>query len=345
MNRSILRCAALLSILLLTSSCGRKTTPVPPQTVLPAPISDLRHQLDEHGVTLVWSAPTRTVQGAKLAAIDGFELLRAVVAADEYCEGCPIPFGTPIEISGEGVAPGASVQYTEAVLRPGYRYFYKVRTKLGWYHAGGPSNTVSFAWNTLILAPVDVKAAAGDRTISISWLPPATLIDGSPITSPLRYRIFRSESGADFVRIGQEVTSSSFKDDAVRNDKRYFYKVQALTAEAVGMLSKEAVAVARDMTPPAPPQHVTAVKTGKGVKILWQAASESDLAGYRIYRRANTASKPRLLGEAKGGTQSFIDTTPLTGATTWYYSVTAFDQSEPANESTASGEADLVVGQ
>ena len=44
--------ALLLVALIGVSGCGKKTRPVPPDTVLPAPITDLSYQLDEKGVTL-----------------------------------------------------------------------------------------------------------------------------------------------------------------------------------------------------------------------------------------------------------------------------------------------------
>ena len=348
MNRATIHLralAGLAAVLLLFTGCGRKTPPVPPETVLPTPVSDLRYRLDEQGVTLTWTAPQRTVRGEKLAAIDGFELLRAVVADSDFCEGCPIPFGSPIEISGDNVAPGGQVHYTEAVLRPGYHYSYKVRTKLGWYSVSGGSNIVSFAWNTLIKPVADLTATAGDSTITLNWQPPASLIDESPITKPLRYQIFRSQEGAELAPLGPPTTATSYRDDTVVNGKRYFYQIQPQTADSVGMMSTAAAAQPRDLTPPAPPREVTVVQTEKGIKVLWAAGGDRDLAGYRIYRRAAAESTPKAIGKVAANALSYLDTTPTRGADRWYYSVSAYDQATPANESPRSGEAELTFAQ
>jgi len=333
---------AALPALLLFAGCGRKTPPVPPETVLPTPVSDLRYRLDEQGVTLTWSAPRRTVQGEGLAAIDGFELLRAVEKVADHCDGCPIPFGSPIKISGDNVAPGDQVHYTEAVLRPGYRYSYKVRTKLGWYYASAASNIVSFTWNTLLRPVTEVTAEAGDSRISLHWQPPATRIDGSPLDKPLRYQVFRSIAGAELEPLGTPTTATTLEDYEVENGKRYFYKVQALCDDAVGMMSEAAAARPRDLTPPAPPRNVTAVSTAQGVKVLWSGVEERDLAGYRIYRRSGGESKPQLVGTTSAAGLFFLDTKPTGESDRWYYSVTAYDHAEPANESPFSAEAELT---
>lgn len=250
---TILPMALLLTLVAVLVGCGRKTPPVPPETVLPTPISDLHQQLDEHGVTLTWTAPNHTVQGDRLARIDGFELLRAVVSEDDYCEGCPINFGRPIKISPDQTLPGDKVHYREAVLRPGYHYFYKVRTKLGWYYASDDSNIVTFAWNTLLSPAGNLTATAGDRKITLSWQPPTTLIDGATITDSLRHQIYRSVAGAEFAPLGPPVATSTFTDLSVENGTRYFYKVQPLSKNAVGMMSSPAQARPQDMTPPPRP--------------------------------------------------------------------------------------------
>ena len=60
----------------LLVSCGRKTAPVPPQAIIPAPVSDLAYQLDAKGVTLFWSPATRTEQGGRLPVIEKFLIER-----------------------------------------------------------------------------------------------------------------------------------------------------------------------------------------------------------------------------------------------------------------------------
>ena len=53
-QRSFLGLKTLLTgcCCLLLVSCGYKDKPVPPQTVVPKPVTDLRYQLSEKGVSL-----------------------------------------------------------------------------------------------------------------------------------------------------------------------------------------------------------------------------------------------------------------------------------------------------
>jgi len=322
----------LIGLFLVLTGCGRKTPPVPPETTLPKTINDLHQQLNENGVTLTWTAPSRTIQGDRLEHIDGFELMRAIVPDDDYCEGCPINFGRPIKIKAGKSQPGDTMHYHETVLRPGHRYFYKVRTKLGWYHAGADSNIVSFAWNTLISAPTNLAASTGDRRITLAWKAPTTLIDNSKLSEELHYQIFRSVAGDEPAPVGSPIDTTTFTDLAVENNTTYIYNVQPLSKNSVGLMSKPVSVNSRDQTPPAPPSDLIAVQTQDGIKILWQQPNDPDLSGYRIYRRMDNENKTTMIGEAKKGVLMFLDTTALAPAV-WYYSVSAIDDAEPANES------------
>ena len=52
--------------LLVVGGCGYKDHPVPPATVVPEAIADLRYETDEKGVTLTWSYPMETIRGTEI---------------------------------------------------------------------------------------------------------------------------------------------------------------------------------------------------------------------------------------------------------------------------------------
>ena len=339
----------VLVALIALSGCGKKTRPVPPDTVMPAPISDLSYQLDEKGVTLNWSYPRQTVQGDRLPyRIEKFELLRAVIPSKDYCADCPIPFGPPIVIRAESSDQG-KVAYEETLLRPNHRYVYRVRSKAGWFVSSDDSNTVSVVWDTPLLAPVNFKVEEGDKTLTLRWQAPAGLLDGTTVSDPIRYQVSRStDNGEIFTEMpGELIEGLAYTDKGLRNGKTYVYKVRAMRLHsgtvAAGMASEPLTAVPRDLTPPAPPQKVRAVATGTGVKIIWEAVAEPDLAGFRIYRRSAQNPTPERIGEVGGAGLSYLDVQPPKGRGIWYYSVSAFDQARPANESTYSMEASYEV--
>jgi len=152
----------LLAVLLSAAGCGRKTMIVPPQTLVPAPVDDLEYSFTDNGVRLSWSFPQKTVAGNSLKQIDGFELMRAEIPVEDYCAGCPQPFGPPVEIQG-GVLPddgsGRTASFADSSLRRGYHYFYKVRARAGRWGTSQDSNQVGFDWNPS--GPAPAPAAAG----------------------------------------------------------------------------------------------------------------------------------------------------------------------------------------
>lgn len=334
------------ALALLVTSCGYKTGLVPPQAMVPAQIKDLRYSLDEKGVTLAWSYPTRTTEGSGIFEIQTFELFRAAIPEKDYCPDCPVRFGPPLEIEGGPVTvdkKNVSARYHESLLRPNHRYFYKVRSQAGWRLTSKDSNIVSFRWNTPVDAPRDLTIKTGDKAVTLSWKHPEGLLDGSPVMEPLLFQVVRSRTGDDFRPLGEPTRGTTFTDHGVENQKTYFYRVRPITisynTRSGGKVSKVVSGMPRDLTPPAPPQHLTVIKSETDIRIVWKAVAERDLAGHRIYRREPASRKTVLIGETSASQTLYIDANPPKGAEKWFYSVTSYDNADPPNESIFSTEA------
>ncbi len=346
-RRVLLGPLAALVLLTALGGCGFKTLPVAPQAVVPRPITDLRYELSEKGVTLFWTYPAETLSGEDISSIDEFILYRAVVPADSYCETCPIPFGKPIVLPG-GALPGEGRKigtYEATLLRPGSMYFFKIRSKTGWLAESADSNLVSFIWQIPTAAPTGVEAATQGNGIVLSWQPVTTHIDGTPVTEPVRYQVSRSQGGAPFANLGEPVDSTTFTDTTIQSGRRYSYRVQAMGVYDQGLVgggvSEPVTATPQDRTPPAPPTGVNAIRTGAGVKVYWQPVREDDLKGYRVYRRVS-GEGPVLLGEVDTEFTTFDDNKVPGGAERMFYSVSSFDRSKPANESARSPEVMVI---
>ena len=94
-----------------------------------------------------------------------------------------------------------------------------------------------------------------------------------------------------------------------------------------------------DTTPPAKPTNLMSSARPGAVQLEWTANTETDLAGYRVYRSTNS---PVVKGTPINGTlvaPSFIDS-EVTAGTTYYYAVTAVDTSN--NESPLSNETSAI---
>ncbi len=231
---------ALCCILLLAAlaGCGRKTPPLPPEAVVAEPIRDLAVELHANGATLTWSFPRRTVTGERLAAVSAFEVFRAAQPAGEACAGCPVPF-TLLQTVAGGPLPARvlprQASFEDAGLRPGFRYWYKVRTRTGPFAVSSDSNTLSFVWRTPPAAPRDFTATADDNAIRLRWRPPATLLDGRPAPADLLYRVERQANGG-YRALGPPLPATTMTDTRVRAGTTYRYRVRALLATDHGLL-------------------------------------------------------------------------------------------------------------
>ncbi len=326
--------------------CGYKTMPVPPEEIVPQPITDLRYELSEKGVTLYWTYPEKTVRGDKLTDITSFDLYRAVVPADAYCDTCPVPFGEPLKLPGGAVSEGTAktATYSSTLLRPGHLFFFKVRSRAGWWAESADSNLVSFMWNTPPSAPESLSARAGDGKIILKWSKVTAFVDGAPIEDPVKYQVYRSTGEVPFVPLGGLHDGVRFEDTDVVNGREYVYKVQAVTMYAKGQVgggsSSTVSAVPVDRTAPAVPDGVNAIQTVDKVKVVWNPVADGDLKGYRIYRRLPHEEKSARVGEVNAPVTLFTDTAPP-DADQWWYSVTSIDTASPANESAPSAEVSV----
>ena len=353
MNKSCIMSGAhwagitLLAGSLFFGGCGYKTMPVPPESIVPKAIEDLRYSLDEKGVTLTWSYPFQTIKGTDLTDIASFEVYRAVVSVESYCPTCPIPFGEPVIVPGGTVGAESRRQgrYESALLRTGEKYFFKVRSRTSWWAASADSNIVTFVWHMPARAAADLTTTVADRVVNLQWQPVTKLMDGQPLDLPVRYQVLRGVDGKVFEEVGSPATGTTYADTTAQNGRKYWYKIQSVLEVGgniiAGGVSEAAEATPVDLTPPEPPTGVRVVVTANGVKVFWDNSTADDLRGYHVYRRAAGQKEAKRIGDVEAIYTIFEDAvSPSAGP--FYYSVTAYDGMEPANESRPSEEAAVL---
>jgi hypothetical protein len=334
--------ALMVVAALAFAGCGYKDDPVPPQHVLPKAVLDLRAELDDRGATLSWSYPRETVTGGDVEEIDGFELYRAEIPVDNHCPSCPVPYSAAIEVPGGLTVPGSSKTaiYEVRDLRPGNLYFFKVRSKSGWWRESKDSNEVSFLWQTPPATPQGLTALGGDGQNLLQWQPVTVLKDGAKATQPVRYQLYRGVDDGPVDQIGDLLTATTYSDNDVINGRIYAYQIRAVTVYSHGSvnsgLSETVTVQPTDHSPPPIPSRVDALRTEGGVKIYWESVEADDLAGFRVYRRGPGMGQPVMVGEVNLPYTLFEDTTAPAG--TLFYSVSSIDTRNPANESARSSE-------
>jgi len=337
--RSWLCC--LIALLLLAAACGKKMTPYAPDRVLPAPVREFRLAQEGDALVVSWLLPRENLLGQPLTQVQGCRLYRAAVrgAAPEALASSDYVLYADIDLAypQRGEVQGEAMLFRDRELAPEHRYYYRVAAYDQSGYLGGWSQTLSQAWGWLPRAPGQLQAAPGDKVVSLSWSPVTALQDGSPARDLAGYVVYRRSGQGSWIRVTPApVAADNFQDVAVLNDVEYTYKIQAVRRLGDDLLasldSPSRTAMPEKRTPPPPVLNLLAVATSQGVELRWEASPVPDVAGYRVYRR--------LAGEEKysGITPELIKKPYLVDSQvrrgqTYYYYVTAVDDSPRANES------------
>ncbi|RKX61025.1 MAG: hypothetical protein DRP28_00005 [Thermodesulfobacteriota bacterium] len=338
----------IFAFCILIASCGRKAPPVPPGTLRPKAIKDLSYKIIPDGVELKWSVPVRNRDGSPLVRIKGFRLLKAEIPLEEYCEGCPPPFGQPIDIPFEAEPEKArKMVYEDRTLRSGMQYIYKVYTVKGWLNVSDTSNQVSLAWHVPPSAPRGLTAQLTVDGIYLSWQAPSKWTDGTSVDRELLFRIYRARTGTDkWKSLHGLVDSTGYLDPQAKKRAGYKYRVAAVLpyhgTEIEGPCTHEAMVQPRDLSPPPAPVGLVAVRSADGVKLFWREETGSDVSGYIVYRKGPGELIYRLNNKPIPVSR-FLDRTILPRGLYSYW-VTAADRADPPNESTWSDTAEVEIG-
>lgn len=170
--------------------------------------------------------------------------------------------------------------------------------------------------------------------VTLTWDAVTTNTDASAITDLAGYHIYRKKNvgdsyGASIGTVASGVTT--FDDTTMKDGASYVYAVAAFDTydpANEGALSNN-LAV---KTIPSIPTGVNTAAVIDKVTINWTSVQTEDvelnenLAGYAVYRSTVSGSGYVNVGEVASGIVTFDDTT-VTNGTTYYYVVTAFDDS------------------
>ncbi|MEI4271554.1 hypothetical protein TEK04_07440 [Klenkia sp. LSe6-5] len=122
--------------------------------------------------------------------------------------------------------------------------------------------------------PTGLAATRGDTRVTLAWAANAEPDLGS-------YRLLRD--GVQIAEVSR--TTLTYTDSGLTNDTTYRYALVAVDTHLNPSAPTAAVpATPTDLTPPAAPTGVTAVRGDGVVQLSWAANGEADLAGYVVLR-------------------------------------------------------------
>ena len=347
----------LLPLALLSSGCGKKGPILPPLVRVPQPIEAVSLSRVGDRVILNWSNPNAYIDGNPLQGLSEVEVWvieEAAVAGAPAVKPAKGDFekkgrlALKIPVAGPA-SPGDKnppVPPTSASLDPdpglmaGKALFYSLRARDEKRRPSEFSDPVVLEPGAAPLPPRDVKAEVLEKRIKLTWSspvkPPAA--GGAKIAG---YNVYRSEGDGPPVRLTPSpLAALELGDESFTFGKTYIYFVRSVSSAATGAAeseNSEPVKVeALDKFPPAPPQGLTTISGEGFIALSWEPARESDLAGYRVWRRVAGQTTPVLLKELSPAESSFSDA-EVENDRQYVYAITAFDRA--GNESGRSGEA------
>ncbi|SDP65712.1 fibronectin type 3 domain-containing protein, partial [Klenkia soli] len=202
----------------------------------------------------------------------------------------------------------AGTSHTDTGLTNDQTYDYRVQThdtSGNWSASSAPAVSATPTDLTPPAVPTGLAAARGEHQVTLSWQPNGEADLAS-------YRVLR-----DGTEIATVTSGTSYVDTGLTNDQAYAYRLVAVDTHGNRSAATAAVsATPTDLTPPAVPSGVTAVRGDGRVTVSWTADSEPDLASYRVLR--NGVEVATVTGT------SFTDT-GLTNDSDYAYRVVAVD--------------------
>ena len=219
----------LLSIAL--AGCGKKGMLIPPEALVPAPVSDLRVEQRGWEFRLSWRAPTKEEAGRPLRDLAGFRLSRRdLQQAGQTCPSCDESWqllqAVDLAYLQNVRQVGGRYFYTDPALRPDHTYQYQV---VSVSRSGGlsrPSNRPERRAVRPPLSPVlQAQPTRAGIRLEFVAIPPT---DAGTLVG---YNIYRSRPGepAPLAPLNhQPVTGVTYDDQQAVLGETYTYTVRTL---------------------------------------------------------------------------------------------------------------------
>ena len=353
----LLGCISLLTIL---TGCGTPGAPQLPSLQLARPVDDLTASRKGDKVELDWTLPRKNTDRTLVKNIPQTQICRHGGTA--LMSGCTVVGEVqnpkPEEKRNGEQPPAVRMKYVDTLPAqlgesdPAGFVRYAVEIMNGRERSAGLSNQVLIPVAPTIAPPERLTAKIEADGVLVSWtggnVPPA------PKGLTYRYRVLRSPAGANAYLGLADVEPEAegyYLDKTFAWETKYDYRILPVTlvhSQGVDMTvegddSKPAEAYTRDIYPPSEPAGLQAVFSSVGQKpfvdLTWAPVTESDLAGYNVFRRSGDGEpvkiNPRLVA-----VPSYRDESVLAGMT-YRYSVSAVDLR--GNESGRSAETTETV--
>ncbi|MGH9698383.1 MAG: fibronectin type III domain-containing protein [Candidatus Acidiferrales bacterium] len=358
---------------LIAAGCASPGEPLERRPPVPTAVSDLAAHQSGNNVILTFTLPTETTQHLALAHSPEIEIYRTfapvssptplATQAGKTAGGTPTLFLTiPSAMVAQYVAQN-HVRYEDALKPEDFaqnrelQAVYMVRTRASEKRASADSNLAALSIFPSALPIADARARVTHAAIILDWTPPQKTLAGSAV-SLAGYRMYRGEADASVPESAGETpklksplapigdagsSANTFSDYNFEFGNTYVYSVRSLVQYSGETLesadSNWVVVKPRDTFPPSVPQGLIVTmapeqgQTPAHLELSWAINSETDIAGYNVYRSEQEGTAGTRLNTEVLLTPAFRDMNAVPGRL-YFYSVTAVDRT--GNESAAS---------
>jgi hypothetical protein len=253
-------------------------------------------------VILSWPAPRRNADDQSVQSIRRIDVYRLAERP-----GSPLAL-TEEEFSTRSTLVG-SVTYDE--IKSGLDTLYYVdtlelageptRLRYAVRYVNAAGQRASFS-NFLLLEPaarialpptlITTGKEISEDTLTITWQPPGSNIDGSTPVNLLGYNVYRvadPETEANQPINDQLISGTQYQDKSFKFGVTYRYVVRAVSLGTEGgqveSLNSNTISVSpQDTYPPSAPANITVAAAPGRLSIFFPANPEPDVVGYNIYR-------------------------------------------------------------
>jgi hypothetical protein len=324
MRRFLPALAALAAV-----GCGYVGEPQPPLANIPARVADL---------TAVQRGPKILAQFTLPALTTEAIAIRSPLELDLRIGESEAPFKEEEwatharKISGGRVSAGIAKFEIASAEWNGKQVSIAVRTMGSNGKPSGWSNFVAVPVVPPPATPTGVRADAVPTGVTVTWNAPGS-----------QFRVFRrTGNGTGEPEAVATVQEPTWTDTATQYGEHYSYQVQTITnlgpnREAQSELSEAAEVTPEDRFPPATPMGLRAAASPNSVELSWDANTETDFAGYRLYRSA-PGGRPEKIADL--AVPAYSDQ-KVEHEKTYQYEVSAVDRA--GNESPISPSVEVAL--
>lgn len=349
-KRTILPGPLAVGFAVLAVACGHKAPLLPPVVRVPQPPGDFTCLQRGSRILLRWTNPGSYVDGEPIPGPGSVEVW--VLETPKAEEAAPV---APADVEAKGQVVGrvggtagepgefayelAPREIEACVLN------FALRARDAGRRFSALTDVRACAPQALPRPPTNLRVRVFVDRLEVGWAAPEANIDGRRPAAPTGYFVLRAEETGPFEMLTAEpLKAPPFADRDFEFEHPYRYVVRAAASTTAPYLTSDDSAVlevrAKDEFPPRPPLGIVIVAGEGFISLSWEPGREKDLAGYKVWRRAEGQGGFQVLTPQPILENAYTDRAVEKGAR-YTYTLTAVDSqgNESAHSAAAVGTA------